>query len=98
MIIGAFLYIIGGFIEVIIALRFVFELIGANPASQIVNWIYTWSTPFVTPFTGIIGKSATTTGVGAVTTSVFDWTALIALVIYGLLLSVLSAFTRRYSY
>ena len=32
-----------GFIEIIIGLRFIFLLIGANPNSQFVSWIYDWS-------------------------------------------------------
>ena len=86
-----FLYVIGGFIEILIGLRFVFELLGANYANGFVHLVYTWSTPFVAPFAGILGQNATITGNGAVTTSVFDWTALVALVIYGLFVGVLSA-------
>lgn len=87
--IGALIYAIGGIIELIIALRFVFELIGANPASQFVTQIYNWSTPFVAPFAGILGRTATITGPGVVTNSTFDWTALIALLIIGLIVGVL---------
>ena len=82
---------VGGFIEAIIGLRFVFELLGANPANAFVSWTYSWSAPFVAPFAGIFGQSSTVTGHGTVTSSVFDWTALIALVVYGLFLAVVSA-------
>ena len=94
--IASILYIIGGFIEMLIGLRFIFRLIGANPTSPFVDWVYSWSTPFVAPFAGIFGQNATITGPGAVTVSVFDWTALIALVVYGLILAVLSGAARRY--
>lgn len=94
--IASILYVIGGFIEILIALRFVFLLIGANPASQFVHWVYSWSTPLVAPFAGIFGQNATVTGPGAVTVSVFDWTALIALVVYGLILAILSGVARRF--
>lgn len=94
--IGGIIYAIGGFIEVLIGLRFIFRLLGANPGNDFVNWIYGWSTPFVKPFAGIFGQNATVTGQGVVTTSVFDWTALIALVVYGLILAVISrAFVHR---
>lgn len=83
--IGAIVYAIGGFIETLIGLRFVFQLLGANPASAFVVWVYDWSTPFVAPFAGIFGVNPTITGPGVVTTSVFDWTALVALVIIGLI-------------
>lgn len=88
---GRAIYAIGGFIETLIGLRFVFELAGANPMNGFVHWIYTWSAPFIAPFSGIFGQNATITGNGTVASSVFDWTALIALVIYGLFLGVLSA-------
>jgi hypothetical protein len=84
------IYIVGGFIEVVIGLRFIFELLGANPASQFVSFIYSWSTPFVAPFSGIFGQHATVIN-GAFVTSVFDWTALIALIVYGLILGVITA-------
>lgn len=93
--IASILYVIGGFIEILIGLRFIFRLVGANPASPFVHWIYGWSTPFVAPFAGIFGQNATITGPGAVTVSVFDWTALVALVVYGLILGILSGATRR---
>ncbi len=80
------IYAIGGFIETLIGLRIVLRLLGANAANGIVNWIYTWSTPFVTPFSGIFGQDATVIhGVGTVYPSVFDWTALIALIIIGII-------------
>jgi YggT family protein len=78
-------YAIVGFIEALIGLRILLRLLGANPASGFVDWIYDWSTPLVTPFAGIFGQEASVTGQGVVTTSVFDWTALIALIVYGLL-------------
>lgn len=95
--IGSIIYAIGGFIEALIALRFVLRLLGANASNAFVNFIYSWSTPFVAPFSGIFGQDATVVeGVGTATTSVFDWTALIALVVIGLVVGLLgSLFTRR---
>lgn len=82
---ASIIYAIVGFIEGLIGLRFLLRLLGANPASGFVDWIYDWSTPFVTPFAGIFGQEASVTGEGIVTQSVFDWTALIALVVYALI-------------
>ena len=93
--IGAFIYAIGGFIETVIGLRFLLRLLGADPSNSLVNWIYEWSTPFVTPFAGIFGQNATATGPGVVTTSVFDWTALIAFVVIGVIISVLARIFYR---
>lgn len=88
--IGSIIYIIGGFIEILIGLRFVFRLLGANAGNGIVDLVYNWSTPFVAPFSGIFGQDATVVhGAGTATTSVFDWTALIALVVIGLIVGLL---------
>ncbi len=95
MMIVALIYAIGGFIEMIIGLRFVLRLLGANPASGFVQWVYDWSTPFVAPFAGIFGQESTITGAGVVTTSVFDWTALIALIIIGLVIALIARIFAR---
>lgn len=93
--ISGIIYAVGGFIEMLIGLRFVFRLLGANPESGFVNWIYEWSTPFVTPFSNIFGQDATVTGQGVVTSSIFDWTALVAFVVIGLIISLVGvAFAR----
>ena len=89
------LYTILGFIETIVALRFGLRLLGANPSSPFVNWIYEWSTPFVSPFAGIFGQDATVAGPGVAAVSVFDWTALIALIVFGLILAAISSMAIR---
>ncbi|MGI9027296.1 MAG: YggT family protein [Candidatus Saccharimonadales bacterium] len=89
------LYAVGGFIELLIGLRFLFRLLGANGDSSFVHWIYSWSTPLVTPFAGIFGQEATVTGPGVAATSVFDWTALIALVIDCVIIAVITRIVGR---
>ena len=90
------IYLIGGFIEILVGLRFVFRLLGANASNALVSWVYSWSTPFVAPFSGIFGQDATVvTGVGTATTSVFDWTALVAVLVIGLIMGVLGSFLGR---
>lgn len=84
------IYAIGGFIELLVGLRFVLRLLGANPASGFVEWVYTWSTPFVAPFAGIFGQDPVLTGQGVVATSVFDWAALIAFVVVAAVTSLLA--------
>lgn len=94
--VSVIIYVIGGFIGILVGLRFLFRLLGANPGSAFVQWIYDWSTPFVAPFAGIFGQESTIlTGPGVVTTSVFDWTALIALIIYGLVVALISRALAR---
>lgn len=87
--IAQILYAIGGFMEALVGLRFLFRLLGANPDSGFVSWIYDWSTPLVTPFAGIFGQDATIPGAGTVTTSVFDWSALVALIVIGVVVAVI---------
>ncbi len=70
-------------------------MLGANADSSFVQWIYSWSTPLVSPFAGIFGQEATVTGPGVVTSSVFDWTALIAFIIYGLIVAVITRIVPR---
>jgi len=84
-----------GFMSTLVALRFVLRLLGANPANAFVNWVYDWSTPLVAPFAGIFGQDSTIVeGPGIVTPSVFEWTTLIAVLVYavfgGLLIRLLS--------
>jgi uncharacterized protein YggT (Ycf19 family) len=73
----------------------VLRLAGANPSSPFVAWVYDWSAPFVAPFVGIFGQDATATGTGTVTTSVIDWSALVALLIIGLIVSVIGRMGTR---
>jgi len=67
-----------GIVETLLAFRFVFELLGANPASGFTQLVYTFSYPFAEPFRSIFGITA----VGG---SVFDWSLIIAAIVYLLL-------------
>ena len=95
--ISRLLYTVGGFIEGLIGLRIILRLLGANPDSGFVHFIYAASRPFVMPFAGIFGQDSTVVhGVGTVTSSVFDWTALIALLVIGILVGLIArALTPR---
>jgi YggT family protein len=89
--VAAIIYAIGGIIEALIGLRFLFRLLGANPNSDFVELIYNWSTPLVQPFAGIFGQNAElVAGPDIVATSVFDWTALIALLVYALIIGLIT--------
>ncbi len=95
--IASIIYIIGGAIEVLVALRFVLRLIGANGSNALVSMVYNWSTPIVAPFSGVLGQDATVVhGVGVATTSVFDWPALIALIIIGIIVGFVGTLLGRY--
>jgi len=78
---GTIGYFLAGIAEALLALRIVFRLLGANPDSGFVAAVYNFSQPLVQPFAGIFkSPAATAVGQGAVTTSVVDWAAIVALV------------------
>ncbi|HEX7259673.1 MAG TPA: YggT family protein [Candidatus Saccharimonadia bacterium] len=70
-----------GLLEGLLAFRLIFKLLGANPASGFVTFIYSVTEPFVAPFYGIFGQVTTT---GAETVAVFEPATLIAMLIYAL--------------
>lgn len=71
-------WFIVGAISIIIALRFVLLLLGANQAAGFTDFVYGLSSVFVAPFVGIFGQP--TYG-----TSVFEISSLLAIVVYLLL-------------
>ena len=74
-------YYILGVLEVLFAFRLVFKLLGANPQSPFVSFIYTVSQAFLSPFSGIF-RSAVTKGLEA--QSVLEPMTLIAMVVYAI--------------
>lgn len=72
------IWFIVGIIEVLLGFRFVFEITGANPANAFVQFIYTMSYPFAQPFHSIFG-------VTVVANAFFDWSLLVAVVVYWLI-------------
>lgn len=72
-------YFVLGVLEVIMALRFVFRLLGAHEASNFVTFLYNLSHVLVYPFNGIFNDQT----IGS--TSVFEVSTLIAMLIYALI-------------
>ena len=72
------IWFIVGLIVALLGFRFVFELLAANPANSFVQMIYTLSYPFAGPFRTIFG-------VTNVAYSLFDWSILVAIVVYVLI-------------
>ena len=64
---------------VLLALRFVFMLLGTNQNHLFINIIYTLSTPFVTPFFHLFGYTA------QYDVSSFEYSTLVAIAAYGLI-------------
>jgi uncharacterized protein YggT (Ycf19 family) len=73
------IWFVAGVIISVLALRFVFALLGANPNNAIANFIYTVSHPFVAPFFSLFRYNYTA---GA---SRFEIYTLVAIVIYSLI-------------
>lgn len=71
-------WFLAGFISVIIALRFVLLLLGANRGAGFTDFIYSISAPFVAPFVGMFGEPV-------YGESVFEVSSILAIVIYLLL-------------
>jgi len=72
-------------LEVLLLLRFVLRLFGANPENYFASFIYTLSEPFVAPFSTLF-ISPTFNG-GA---NIFDVNLLIAIFVYALLVFLVS--------
>lgn len=72
------IYYLMGALGVLLVLRVVLRLLGANPDNQFAGFIYALSGPFITPFETLF----TTPTFG---NSAFEFNALIAIAIYGLL-------------
>jgi len=79
---GKIVYYILGIIEAFLAFRLIFKLLGANPGSAFVSFIYNVSGAFVAPFGGIF-RSAVNKGIE--TKSVLDPTTIIAMIVYALI-------------
>jgi urea transporter len=67
-----------GILEILLGLRFVLQLIGANPTSGFATFIYGITGVFVAPFTGLI-RTPTSAGM------TFEVTTFIAMAVYALL-------------
>jgi hypothetical protein len=71
-------YYVFGVIEVILAMRFVLLLLGANKEAGFVSFIHNLSTPFMVPFDAVF-KTQSVAG------SSFELSSLLALAVYALI-------------
>ncbi len=71
-------WFIFGAIEILLALRFVMKLLGANPLASFTDIIYSITSLLVSPFTAVF---STNYQAG----SIFEWTTLLAAFIYALI-------------
>jgi uncharacterized protein YggT (Ycf19 family) len=65
-----------GIIEALLAFRFIFKLLGANPGAGFTSFIYNVTYPFAQPFRYVFNNSSVVDG------SVFEWTTLLAMAVY----------------
>ena len=72
------IYLLFAILEGLLAIRFVLRVLGANPAAGFAQLVYGITAPFMAPFVGLFGEPT----FGA---SVFEWTALVAMIVYVLL-------------
>ena len=83
-------YIAFGVIEVFIAVRFVLELLGANSAAGFVQFVYSVSGFFMTPFNAVFHAQR-------VSGFYFEVSALVAMIVYALVAWGLVALIRALS-
>jgi cation transport ATPase len=76
--IARIVYFVLGVLEIILLLRFIFRLLGANQGSDFVMFLYNLSHVFVGPFNGIFNDQA-------LGRSVFEISTLVAMIVYALI-------------
>lgn len=67
-----------GFLEILLAFRFVLKLLGANAEAGFTSFIYRVTYIFTAPFISVFG----TTKVAGATGNIFEWTTLLAMFVY----------------
>lgn len=70
--------IIVGLVELILLLRFLLRLLGANPAAPFASWLYATSAPLLEPFRGLFPSPVIERGL------VLEFSTLFAILIYAL--------------
>lgn len=76
------IFLLFGILEALLGIRFVLGLLGANPAAGFAQLIYGLTDPFLAPFVGLFGQPS-------FEGMVFEWNALIAILVYVLLAGLL---------
>src|SRR4051812_37893134 len=78
---ASIIYKLFGILEALLALRFIFLLLGANSANGFVKLVYAITYPFVAPFYGIFGQVTAPDARGV---AVFDFDTLVAMAVYAI--------------
>jgi hypothetical protein len=77
-------YLIGGIIIALLAIRFLLSLLGANRSAGFADFIYTASHPFVAPFFGLFNYPDQFEG------HRFEWSTLVAILVYAIIMAILA--------
>ena len=77
-VISGVVWFIFGFIEVLIAIRFVLKMFGANAEAGFARLVYGISDVLMAPFSSLFGTQS-------VSGSTFEWSALVAIAVYALI-------------
>jgi hypothetical protein len=77
------IYFLFGILEGLLGIRFALGLFGANPAAGFAQFIYGATAPFIAPFVGLFGQPR-------FEGFVFEWNALVAIIVYALLAWVIA--------
>ena len=81
-----------GLIELVIGVRIIFEMFGANPSTPFVSWLYDVSRTLLYPFQGIFPSPVLRGGF------ILDMSAVVALLVYALIAYLISELVRFISY
>jgi hypothetical protein len=84
-------YYVLGIIESLMILRLIFKLLGANPGSGFVSFVYSTSGFLLAPFTSIFPVA---TGTGVTTVSIIEPAVFIAIIVYALIAWGISALVK----
>ena len=76
-------------LELLFLLRFVLELIGADPNNPFAQFLYNFTGFFLYPFLGIVPNTHLGKG-----NAFIDWSTLIGMAVYGILYLILKLFLR----
>ncbi len=77
-------------LELLFILRFVLKLIGADPINPFAQFLYGLTGFFLYPFEGIVPN----TKLGTHGVAVFEWSTLIGMAVYGIIIWILVLFLR----
>jgi hypothetical protein len=77
-------YLLGGILLALLAIRFLLMLLGANASAGFANFIYDVSHPFVSPFFGLFNYDET------FGRSRFEYETLVAIVVYAIVIWIVA--------